>query len=110
MLVGTSRKLVARIEKMSGSSSLAAESRGARVFGRFAPALYVLGILITGFEGCYGAGYTGKVSFNVVANFPAALGELYSAYNVGGSDRGTVVNTSNGRVTSGGNSTTGGSL
>lgn len=66
--------------------------------------------LLSGFEGCYGAGYTGKVSFNVVANFPAALGELYSAYNVGGSDRGTVVNTSNGRVTSGGNSTTGGSL
>jgi hypothetical protein len=66
--------------------------------------------LLSGFEGCYGAGYTGKVSFNVVANFPAALGELYSAYNVGGSDRGTVVNTSNGRLTSGGNSTTGGSL
>jgi hypothetical protein len=66
--------------------------------------------LLSGFEGCYGAGYTGKVSFNVVANFPAARGELYSAYNVGGSDRGTVVNTSNGRVTSGGNSTTGGSL
>ena len=66
--------------------------------------------LLSGFEGCYGAGYTGKVSFNVVANFPAALGELYSAYNVGGSDRGTVVNTSNGRITSGGNSTTGGSL
>jgi hypothetical protein len=47
--MGTSRRLVARIEKMSGSSSLSAESRGARVFGRFAPALYVLGVLITGF-------------------------------------------------------------
>ncbi len=34
---------------MSGSSSLSAESRGERVFGRFAPALYVLGVLITGF-------------------------------------------------------------
>ena len=66
--------------------------------------------LANGFAGCYGAGFSGKVSFNVVANFPAALGELYSAYNVGGSDRGTVVNTSNGRVTSGGASTTGGSL
>jgi trk system potassium uptake protein TrkH len=47
--MGTSRRLVARIEKMSGSSSLSAESRGVRVFGRFAPALYVLGVLISGF-------------------------------------------------------------
>lgn len=34
---------------MSGSSSLSAQSRGARACGRFAPALYVLGVLITGF-------------------------------------------------------------
>ena len=66
--------------------------------------------LANGFAGCYGAGFSGKVSFNVVANFPSALGELYSAYNVGGSDRGTVVNTSNGRVTLSGDSTTGGNL
>jgi len=65
--------------------------------------------LANGVAACYGTTFTGKVSFNVVANFPAALGELYSAYNVAG-NRITVINTSNGRVTAGGNSTTGGGL
>ena len=43
------RKLLATVEKMSDYSSLSSESRGVRVFGRFAPALFVLGVLITGF-------------------------------------------------------------
>jgi hypothetical protein len=32
-----------------------------------------------------------------VINIPEAAGDLYTAYNVGGSDRGTVVNSANGR-------------
>jgi hypothetical protein len=54
-------------------------------------------------------GYSGKVSFNVIANIPAGLAELYTSYNVN-NDRVNVVNTSNGRVTQTGNSTTGGNL
>jgi len=53
--------------------------------------------------------FTGKVSFNVIANIPAGLAELYTSYNVN-NDRVNVVNTSNGRVTQTGTSTTGGNL
>nr|WP_313950295.1 potassium transporter TrkG [Accumulibacter sp.] len=49
VLLGTSRKLVAKIEKLSGSSSEVHESRAARALGRFAPAAFVLGVLIAGF-------------------------------------------------------------
>jgi hypothetical protein len=68
------------------------------------------GVIKTGVEGCYGAGFTGKVSITVTANIPGSTAEIYSAYNVGGSDRGTVINNSNGRVTQGGDSTLGGGL
>jgi hypothetical protein len=61
-----------------------------------------------GFQGCYGTG-TDKVSFTVTAQIPGALAELYTSYNVNG-NRVNVVNTSNGRVTQTGNSTTGGNL
>jgi hypothetical protein len=55
------------------------------------------------------AGFTGKVSFNVIATIPQSLGELYTAYNAAG-NRNVIVNTSNGRVDKAGNSTTGNSL
>jgi len=54
--------------------------------------------LDTGVAAQFGAAFTGKVSFNVIANIPAPLAELYSAYNVSG-NRVSVLNTSNGRVT-----------
>ena len=45
-----------------------------------------------------GAGITsGKVALLMTFTAPDVDIEVYSAYNVGGSDRGTVVNTSNGR-------------
>jgi hypothetical protein len=63
--------------------------------------------LVNAVTAAYGATFTGKVSFNVIANIPAGQAELYSAYNVSG-NRVSVLNTSNGRVTlSPGNSTTG---
>jgi hypothetical protein len=65
--------------------------------------------LVSAVNAAFGAGFTGKVSFNVIANIPAGLAELYTAYNVSG-NRVNVVNTSNGRVTQTGNSTTGGNL
>lgn len=67
--------------------------------------------VITAVQTAYGASFSGKVSFNVIANIPAGSAELYTSYrdNVNGA-RANVVNTSNGRVTSGGNSTTGGNL
>ena len=55
------------------------------------------GAIKTGFETCYGAGFTGKVAFDVVINIPSSSGDLYSAYNVNSVDRGTVVNTANGK-------------
>lgn len=53
-------------------------------------------LIKTGLEGCYGVGFTDKVQFTLTANIPQTAGDLYTAYNVGGSDRGTVVNDSNG--------------
>ncbi len=55
------------------------------------------GAIKTGLEACYGAAFTDKVQFTLTANIPAADGDLYTAYNVGGNDRGTVVNDSNGK-------------
>jgi hypothetical protein len=49
-----------------------------------------------GITGCYGASYSGKVSFLVTSTSLASGTELYTAYNVNG-NRLTVVNTSNGR-------------
>jgi hypothetical protein len=40
---------------------------------------------------------TGKVAILLTFTAPDKDIEVYSAYNVGGSDRGVVVNTSNGR-------------
>jgi len=54
----------------------------------------------TALTACFGAGFTDKVSFNVVANIPAGLGELYTAYNAGG-NRNVVLNNSNGKVATG---------
>jgi hypothetical protein len=51
---------------------------------------------------CFGNDFAGKVHMIVSVNAPRNDVEAYSAYNVGGSDRGTVVNTSNGRIVSGG--------
>lgn len=48
-----------------------------------------------GIAACYGAGFGGKVSLAVTANFPASTGELFSAYNRNG-DIAVVVNQSNG--------------
>ncbi len=62
--------------------------------------LKLAGPLATLFDGCYGAGFTDKVSFNVIANIPAGLGELYSAYNNNGALN-AVVNNSNGKVATG---------
>ena len=46
-----------------------------------------------------GAGVTsGRVALRLTATAPERDIEVYSAYNVGGSDRGTVINTSNGRT------------
>jgi hypothetical protein len=67
------------------------------------------GAVKAGLEGCYGAGFDDRVSMTVVANIPAGRAELVTAYNVNG-DRVQVINTSNGRITQGGNSTTGGQL
>jgi len=54
--------------------------------------------LSNGFSACYGAGFTDKVSFNVIANIPSGLAELYTAYNAGG-NRNVVLNNSNGKGT-----------
>lgn len=45
-----------------------------------------------------GFGGTGRVAFEMTVNAPADDIDVYSAYNVGGSDRGTVVNSQNGRA------------
>ncbi|MCM2311510.1 MAG: hypothetical protein NDI84_08905 [Steroidobacteraceae bacterium] len=50
------------------------------------------GLLAEGFDG------SGKVAMTLTFTAPDKDIEVYSAYNVGGSDRGTVVNTSNGRT------------
>ena len=67
------------------------------------------GAVKAGLEGCYGAGFSDRVSMTVVVNVPAGRAELVTAYNVNG-DRVQVINTSNGRITQNGNSTTGGQL
>ncbi len=41
---------------------------------------------------------SGKVAILLTFTAPDKDIEVYSAYNVGGNDRGTVVNTSNGRT------------
>ena len=50
------------------------------------------GLLAEGFDG------SGRVAMTLTFTAPDKDIEVYSAYNVGGSDRGTVVNTSNGRT------------
>ena len=45
-----------------------------------------------------GAATSGKVAILLTFTAPDKDIEVYSAYNVGGNDRGTVVNTSNGRT------------
>ena len=65
--------------------------------------------LVNGITACYGANYSGKVSFNVSAPIPGALAEVYSAYNVNG-NRLTVINNSNGKTVTGGNTTLGNGL
>lgn len=45
-----------------------------------------------------GFGGTGRVAFELTVNAPADDIDVYSAYNVGGNDRGTVVNSQNGRA------------
>ena len=67
------------------------------------------GAVKAGLEGCYGVGFDDRISMTVVANIPAGRAELVTAYNVNG-DRVQVINTSNGRITQGGDSTTGGQL
>lgn len=54
------------------------------------------GPIKAGFEACYGAGFDGRISFNITANIPGALAEVVSAYNVNG-DRVQVINNSNGK-------------
>jgi len=51
--------------------------------------------LDAGIAACYGATFSGKVSFTVTANVPSATAELFTAYNNNG-DIGVVVNQSNG--------------
>jgi len=58
----------------------------------------VAAALSAGFSNCYGAGFTDKVSFNIIANVPAGLAELYTAYNAGG-NRNVIINNSNGKGT-----------
>jgi hypothetical protein len=75
--------------------------------------LQIAGAVKTGLEGCAGfltGGTTGRVAMTITANIPGSLAEVYSAYNVGGTDRGTVVNSTNGRITVSGTSTTGSGL
>lgn len=56
------------------------------------------GAINSGFASCYGAALAGsRVAFTVVINIPSSAGDLYTAYNVGGADRGTVVNSANGK-------------
>jgi hypothetical protein len=62
-----------------------------------------------GLEACYGAGFNDRVSFNVTGSLPGSLAELVTAYNVNG-NRVQVINNSNGRVTSDGDSNLGGNL
>ena len=45
-----------------------------------------------------GSATSGKVAILLTFTAPDKDIEVYSAYNVGGNDRGTVVNTSNGRT------------
>jgi hypothetical protein len=50
------------------------------------------GTIKGGLEACYGVGFTDKVSMTVSAVVPATNVQIYSAYNVNGTDRGTVNN------------------
>jgi hypothetical protein len=50
------------------------------------------GLAAEGFDGA------GRVAMTLTFTAPDKDIEVYSAYNVGGADRGTVVNTSNGRT------------
>jgi hypothetical protein len=65
--------------------------------------------LTKGIQGCFGVGYSGKVSFTLNAPLPVGSVELYTAYNANG-NRVNVVNSSNGRVSSQGASSLGGNL
>jgi len=50
------------------------------------------GLTLAGFQA------PGKVAFELTVNAPDSDIDVYSAYNVGGSDRGTVVNSQNGKA------------
>jgi hypothetical protein len=52
--------------------------------------------IVAGFTACYGSLQGERVAFDVTINIPASAGGLYTAYNVNGNDRGTVVNSANG--------------
>jgi hypothetical protein len=56
------------------------------------------GTIDTCVAGVIGAGMSGRVAILLTFTAPDRDIEVYSAYNVGGADRGTVVNTSNGRT------------
>jgi hypothetical protein len=57
-------------------------------------------VLSAGIDSCVAAkGITdGRASILLTFVAPSSMIEVYSAYNVGGSDVGTVINTSNGRA------------
>jgi len=54
--------------------------------------------LSAGIAACGGASTSAKWYLTITASLPDSAIEVYSAYNVGGSDRANVVNSSNGRV------------
>jgi len=58
--------------------------------------------LSTGIAACGGASTSDKWYLTITADLPDGAIEVYSAYNVGGSDRANVINSSNGRVVTGG--------
>ncbi len=55
--------------------------------------------LAAGIAACGGAATSKKWYLTITATLPDSALEVYSAYNVGGSDRANVINSSNGRAT-----------
>ncbi len=55
--------------------------------------------LAAGIAACGGAAASKKWYLTITASLPDSALEVYSAYNVGGSDRANVINSSNGRAT-----------
>ena len=68
---------------------------GSFSIGNVGPGVTQLSGLIA--TGLTNAGAGSKVSMTITFNLPAAAVQVYSAYNVNGTDRGTVVNDSNGK-------------